>query len=64
MKTYKLQADTVTGIKLVGEFDVEPTTQEIFCMSLKDCADDEILCAEVDQATFDKIKGEYGVVGA
>ncbi len=61
MKTYKLQADTVNGVQLVSDFDVEPTTPEIFYALLSDPDYDEVMCAEVNRVMYDKISSEYGI---
>lgn len=61
MKTYKLQADVTNGVLLVSDFEVEPTSPEIFYMLLSDPDCDDVIAAEVDRAMYHKIGKEYGI---
>ena len=57
----KIQADNFNGVYVVEAFEGEVLSQEDFYESLDSNQDESVICAEVDQAHFDKIKSEYGI---
>lgn len=57
----KIQADNFNGVYVVESFEGEVLSQEDFYESLDSNQNESVICAEVDQAHFEKIKSEYGI---
>ena len=57
----KLQADNITGVYKVEEFEGEVLSQQDFYDALSTNPDESIICAEVDSAMAEKIEDEYGI---
>lgn len=57
----KVQADNITGVYVVDDFEGEFLSQDDFYESLKNNQDDVIICAEIDEDMAAKINAEYGI---
>lgn len=58
----KLQADNISGVYAVDDFDgCEVLDQESFYESLASNPDGKIIGAEVDSSMASKIESEYGI---
>jgi hypothetical protein len=57
----KVQADNISGVYRVDEFEGEVLSQEDFYDSLSTNPDGSVICAEIDEKMAEKISEEYGI---